>query len=271
MIVMRVVVTHDVDHLSVYEHLGDLVIPKFISLSLIELWKGLIAIDEFKKRLNELLRNGWNNIGALVKFDKKHGISSTFFVAVEKGLGISYSLESAEQVIKFLTKEDFDVGLHGINYNNFALMKQEMNKFREISGLEEFGIRMHYLRRSESTLELLNELGYLFDSTVYDENLRQPYPVGRMLEIPLHIMDTYLFSPFYRAFTLESAIEYTETLIKKAREENKTLVILLHQRHFSPSFSRYMEWYKWIIETAQDLGAEFLSCREVAERWVKKL
>ncbi len=261
---MRVVITHDVDHLSVWEHWKDLVIPKFLGLSAYEVILRRSSLGEFRHRLKEILKNGWDNVESLAKYDKKHGVSSAFYFAVNNGLGISYSPKQAGKKVSWLIENGFEVGVHGICFDDFECMKKERKTFESISGFDEFGIRMHYLRSSERTLPYLERLGYLYDSTEYSETLKQPYKVGEIVEIPLHIMDTYLFSPFFKGFTLDEAVEYTENLLKRLGPDD-VFVVLFHQRHFSRSFFKWMEWYRWLVENLDDKGAEFVSPMEVAK------
>ena len=266
---MRVVVTHDVDHLSVWEHWRDLVLPKFLGLSIYELLTKRSPVKEFKYRLAEILKNEWNNIELLAKYDKRHGVSSAFYFAVNNGLGISYSLKQVRKEVRWLIKAGFEVGVHGICFEDFECMRKERETFESLTGLKEFGVRMHYLRSSEKTLPYLEHLGYLYDSTEYSETLKQPYVVGRIVEIPLHIMDTYLFSPFFRGFDLDVAIEYTENVIKHLGS-NDVLVVLFHQRYFSRSFLKWREWYRWLVETLEDKKAEFTSPKEVVKWKLKR-
>jgi len=164
---MKVIISHDVDHITVWEHKKDLIIPKFLARSSIELINRSISGEEYLLRLKNIINNKWQNIEELMRFDKQNGIPSTFFVGVNNGLGLSYPLRDAEYWSKKILENGFDVGIHGIAYNNFNDMKKEFETFSQISGQERFGIRMHYLRNDTRTLELLSKVGYYFDSTLY--------------------------------------------------------------------------------------------------------
>ena len=48
---MKVIISHDVDHITVSEHKRDLVIPKFLVRNIIELTIGTITSKEFFLRL----------------------------------------------------------------------------------------------------------------------------------------------------------------------------------------------------------------------------
>jgi hypothetical protein len=164
---MKVIISHDVDHLTVCEHKTDLIIPKFIVRSSIELLIGSISLNEYVHRFKDFMKNKWNNISELIEFDREHNIPATFFFGVSNGLGLAYSLEDAKGYTNFVKISGFDVGVHGIAFDNFWDIKREFETFREISGESKFGIRMHYLRLGNNTLNYLSKIGYLFDASVF--------------------------------------------------------------------------------------------------------
>ena len=260
---MKVIISHDVDHLTVFEHLNDLIIPKFWIRNSIELGFGYISFREFLLRLKEFTRNKWNHIEELMDFDKDNNIPSTFFFGVSKGLGLSYSLELAKKYIQLVLSKGFDVGVHGIEFQNLKKIKQEFEIFKKISGLKTFGIRMHYLRMDENTLEKLAEVGYLFDSSLYSRE--NPFKVKNMWEFPLHIMDVFIINQRrkWQSLKLEDAIDITKREIESLyKKEIKYLTILFHDRYFSEAFKTWKEWYIQIIEFLKANGFEFISYRE---------
>jgi len=261
---MKVIISHDVDHITVWEHKKDLIIPKFLARNSIELVNKSISGREYLLRLKDILNNKWQNIGELMKFDKQSGIPSTFFVGVNNGLGLSYSLESAKYWVKKILENGFDVGVHGIAYNNFNDMKKEFEIFKQISGLEKFGIRMHYLRNDTKTLELLSEIGYYFDSTLY--KLDNPYKIGNLWEFPLYIMDGYVIigkGNKWQTKNIDEIMDDTKELIDRAFGSNiEYLTILFHDRYFSKSFNSWREWYVRTIEYLKHNKVEFVSYRD---------
>jgi len=164
-----------------------LIIPKFVLRALIEFGLGFISGGEVKYRLLSLIKNSWNHIEALMVFDRQHGIPSTFFIGVNNGKFLSYGKDIARDWINRISSHGFDVGVHGIEYDDFKAMTEEHREFRQMSGLDSFGIRMHYLQRAPDTIEFLSRIGYSFDSS--DPALKPPYHVGFMWEFPLHVMD----------------------------------------------------------------------------------
>ena len=188
---MKIIISHDVDHITVWEHKKDIIIPKFLVRNMIELMSGAISGKEGCLRFADLFKNKWHNIEELIDFDRKEHIQSTFFIAVAKGLGLSYSLKDAEFWINRILNERFDVGLHGIAFDDYKKIKGEYKTFKEISKMNEFGIRMHYLRNSQNTLRYLSKANHVFDSTLFE--LQNPFRIDQLWEFPLHIMDSYFF------------------------------------------------------------------------------
>lgn len=259
------VLDNDIDHLSVREHIfKDLIIPKYIFWSILELIKRKISLKIlFKKIVCLFKKNAWNNMEELLEFDKQNKINSTFFVAVNNGKGLSYSTRQARRTFDLIKKYNFDIGVHGICYDDYREIKKEYESFKKITGLNKFGIRMHYLRLNKNTIINLAKTGYLFDSTILSENLDQEYKINGITEIPFHIMDGNFLGPC-KNLTLEKAKEKTLELLQKAEEKNKNYVaIMFHQRHFSEEFPQYKNYYIWLINHCKEKKYEFINHRDL--------
>jgi len=268
---MKIIISHDVDHITVWEHKKDLIIPKFVARSFIEFGLKYISSFELKERFKSLIENKWQNIDELMQFNKINKIPSTFFIGVANGLGLSYSIKKAKFWIKKILREGFDIGVHGISFNNLDNMKNEYEIFKNLSGLEKFGIRMHYLRNSENMLGFLDKAGYLFDSTLYE--LKNPFKVGNLWEFPLHIMDGYIFykNSRWQNQTLEQVKDKTKKIIENAYKNGiKYLTILFHDRYFSNSFQSWKNWYIWTIDYLKNSGFEFTSYRDAIKESEKE-
>src|SRR4030042_1390411 len=113
---MKIIVSHDVDHLTVREHCKDLIVPKYMTRSLLEWWNHSISFAEYCSRWKELYYGKWQNIHELVQFDRRNQIPTTFFVALHNGLGLSYPAASAIPWIHWMRENKCDVGLHGMAY-----------------------------------------------------------------------------------------------------------------------------------------------------------
>jgi len=270
---MKVIISHDVDHLTVCEHKKDLIVPKFLIRSLIELLLRKISFKEYFLRFSDIIKNKWNNILELAEFDKLNNIPSTFFFAMNNGLGISYSIKQTEFFIKYLKENKFDCGVHGIEFNDPNKIFTEYDNFKRISNIENFGIRMHYLRIGKNTLEHLSKIGYLFDSSVFED--KNPYKINYIWEFPLHIMDGYVIEgkgKKWQSNNLEKSKDITikiiDNLIKK---DNKYLTILFHDRYFSDSFLTWKKWYIWLVEYLKSNNFEFISYKDAIKEMENKI
>lgn len=267
---MKIIISHDVDHFSNREHINDLIIPKFFARSTIEFIVGSIDIKEFYLRFINIFQKKWHNIDHLIDFDRENFVPSTFFIAVEKGLGLNYSLKDAKFWINEILKNGFEVGLHGINFDNYKDIKRECEIFKDISKLNNFGIRMHYLRWSDNTLNILNDSGFIFDTTIY--KIQNPYKFGEIWEFPLHIMDTYLFykNCRWQNQSFNQAVDSTKKIVEKAYNKNiKYFTVLSHSRVFHDRFSHWKKWYIWLVEYFKKNGFEFIDYRKAIKELEK--
>ncbi|MBN2546594.1 MAG: polysaccharide deacetylase family protein [Spirochaetes bacterium] len=265
---MKIIISHDIDHLSVREHLfKDIVIEKYILWTLIEFIKRKIPYKLMIKKIISLFKkNGWNNINELLEYDKKNEIRSTFFVAVRNGRRINYSIENAVKTIKMIMNYGFEVGVHGIAYKNYNDIKEEYDIFKKISELESFGIRIHYLKNKENTFKLLSDAGYLFDSTIYSDKSEQIYTISGIREVPFHFMDTLYFDPL-KNFSLFDIKKRTIDLLKRFIDQKKDyFCIIFHQRYFGNDFPEQKEWYKWFIEYCKKMNYEFIDFKTLIKK-----
>ena len=263
---MKIIVSHDVDHLSVLEHYKDFFIPKFVVRTSLKYLKGFISWKELRGRICGLVSNKLHNLEELIQFDKEYEIPSTFFLGVENGLGLSYSLKNAQKWIYYIKENGFDVGVHGIHFNNLAKINQEKKRFEQIAQARKFGVRMHYLRRSERTEEYLSKSGYLFDASEYA--LKNPYKIGEMWEFPLHVMDVDLITlKNLQSAGLQDIKEKTINIYNKAvRLQIKYFSILFHDIYYSDNYSLWKAWYEWFINWGISQDMEFISFREAIKK-----
>lgn len=259
---MKIIISHDVDHLFVSEHFGDLIIPKFLVRSKIELFMGKISLFEYFSRISDIIKNKFNCIDEIIEFDKLNGIPSTFFVGVSNGLGLNYPVKNAEVIIRKIISSGFDVGVHGIAFDDFEGIKKEFETFAGITGNRKFGIRMHYLRHNHETLKLLEEAGYLFDATI--PQLKPVFELNKITEFPVHIMDGWVINKnkSWQVNNLKKALDESKRLIDEGLKNNvDCFSILFHDRYFSNSFKTWKNWYVRLIEYLKNEGFQFVDYR----------
>lgn len=247
---MKAIISHDIDHISVSEHLlKDSIVPKFIVRNSIELASGKISISEFMNRKLDLFKNKWQNIDELIAFNRSQNVPSSFFIGVQNGLGLSYSQAVAAFWINKIIDAGGEIGLHGIEFESLEKISFEYQLFKELSHLNSFGTRMHYVRKNEHTFEYMQQAGYRYDSTEFA--FKNPYKIGNMWEFPFQIMDGWVIEKGKRWQTqsLEQAKENTKRIMDEAFAQNLNyLGIDFHDRYFTKSFKSWIDWYVWIVE-----------------------
>lgn len=270
---MKAIISHDIDHITVWEHLTrDTILPKFVVRANIELFMGKISLTEYLNRAGDFFRNKWQCIDELIAFNKSQGVPSSFFIGVQNGVGLSYSNRMAVYWIKRMISEGCEVNVHGIEFESFEAIKKEYDIFQQLSGRENFGIRMHYVRNNSDTFTNMAKSGYTFDST--ESAFRNPYKIGNMWEFPFQVMDGWVIEKGRRWQTqnLSQAIENTKQLIGKAQQEKLLyLGVDFHDRYFSSSFQTWMDWYTWIISYLKENRIEFVNFKQaIAELELKQ-
>lgn len=261
---MKIIISHDVDHLYVTDHLKrDFIIEKLWIRSLLQLIKREINFNTFLYRITMPFHNRMHRIDELMKFDKEHNIPSIFFFGMDNVLGMSYHRNQAYPEIVKVMENGFDVGVHGAEFRDFEKIKKEHDYFSQMSGLKQFGIRNHYVRFDEKTFERQEQAGYIFDSTWFDKEMREirkVYKIKDMWEFPLHIMDGYIC----KEGKLKDGMKKTFHMIERVRKEGvQYCTILFHDYQFDDKFSPQMK--KWYIETiryCERKGYEFISYRD---------
>lgn len=269
---MQAIVSHDIDHLTLLEHyLNDLIIPKFFVRSYIELFSGKISISEMLNRYADVFKNQWQHIETLHDFNTKHKVPTTYFIGVNKGVGLSYSQKQSAIWIHKMLQMGCDVGLHGIEFESFEKINAEYSLFKDISKQDNFGTRMHYIRTNEQTFTNMAKAGYSFDSS--EMGFKAPYKIGTMWEFPFQIMDSYIIEKpkQWQSKNLAKCCEETKRNIDKAVDLNLPyLGIDFHDRYFSKSHKTWMDWYMWLIEYLTENKIEFVNFKTAVKQLESK-
>ena len=257
---MKIILSHDVDHLYPFEHFyKDLIFPKLWIRSIIELVKGKINFQTFYYRLISIFDKRLNRIPEIIEFDKKNNIPSIFFFGMDNILGMSYKKNNAEPWVKFVLENGFDAGVHGVEFENVKKMKNEFYDFQEISNLNSFGIRTHYVRYNDVTFQKMSYIGYLFDSSEFNKTsieLKPPYKIGNMWEFPLYIMEEFVMKD-----KLEAAKEKTINALVEARNRGlKYFTFLFHDYQFNEkTYPKQKAYYEWFVNYCKNQHLEFIS------------
>lgn len=268
---MKAIVSHDIDHLTLTEHyLKDLIVPKYFVRSYIELFSGKISLSELMSRYGEVFTNKWQHIETLHEFNKNHKVPTTYFIGVNRGLGLSYSPTQSALWIEKMLQMGCDVGVHGIEFESFEKIKAEYTLFKNISKQPVFGTRMHYIRTNEQTFINMAKAGYAFDSS--EMGYKTPYKIDTMWEFPFQIMDGYIIQKpkQWQSKNFFQSCEETKKIIDKVSDlKLPYLGIDFHDRYFSDAHKTWKDWYMWLIEYLVSQKIEFVNFKQAIKELEK--
>jgi hypothetical protein len=255
---MKIILSHDIDHLNWSEHLlRDTYIPKLILRTGLQRIKNLIDTKTALARIDCISKNRLHRLDELIRFLKNEQIRSTFFIGFGNGLNLSYTNKQALDIGQRLVNDGFAVGIHGIQYNSLEGIKSEKTKGTSLLSTQKFtGIRMHYLRYDPHTPQLLSASGYMYDSTEY--KIADPYEVcAGLWSFPIGVMDCYAVTPEHES--LELGKTYTLKLIKEAiHKKLNYFVVNFHDIYFDDNgYNNYKEWLIWLVQHLKNQGHTF--------------
>lgn len=245
----KLIFSHDVDHLSSYEHWNDLIVPKFIGRGIVEVARNKIPPRELLFRLRDIVIGKWNNIIELANYNSRMEIDGTFFFGVNAGLGLTYSPSDAKAYVDYVVKQGQKVGIHGVARNSMQSIADERNKFKHVYGYQCAGIRFHYLIQDSSVLLELNKVGYSYDSSLRGDKSASFFQ--GVAHFPVHLMDgdVMLLNKRYQSVTLKDAVEFSKERISKLIDSRTNFIsILFHDRYFCDSHKTWKDWYISIVD-----------------------
>lgn len=297
--------THDVDHPSIRQHKWDHTIFGFLyraifsslrdvfrdRLSLRAALQNWMAVLKLPLVYTGHVKDYWRD------FDDRYlelekGLGSTFFVIPYKnqpgktsdgsahGFRASgYEAKELEGTIRKLMAAGCEVALHGIDAWIDSLKgREEIEEIRRLTGSLEIGVRMHWLYYNQKSPAALEKAGATYDSTVgYNETVGyrsgttqvyKPLEPERLLELPMHVMDTALFYPSYLALSPKKPSAHLEQLMDNAARFGGCLTINWHDRSLAPE-RMWGECYRELIQDLKTRGAWFATAGQ-ATSWFRK-
>jgi hypothetical protein len=287
-----VCLTHDIDFVGIRNHKFDHSMFGF----LIRATFGSIR-NVFRGRLSfRKLLQTWRAVASLpfvfLGWARDFWEPFYWYLAVERGLGATYFLipfkgragerhsgagasrraatydvTTIQSAVRTLVNEGCEVGVHGIDaWHSLESGRAERARVMEVSQSAQAGIRMHWLLQDGDTPRLLDQAGYLYDSTGgYNETIGyrhgtaqvfRPIESQTMLELPMHIQDGALFFPERLDLPEPEAWKRCVALISQAKALGGTLTVLWHDRSHGPE--RYWgDFYVRLVHELQSCGAWF--------------
>jgi peptidoglycan/xylan/chitin deacetylase (PgdA/CDA1 family) len=296
--------THDVDHAGIRNHKFDHTMFGFLYRAFIG---SLVALCQGRRSCREVVTN-WMAALALPfvyfgwakdfwsQFDRyteiERDIKSTFFLIPRKGdAGLrkdgpapkkrasGYEISQVASQVERLVSARCEIGLHGIDaWRDETKAHEELEEVRRVTGVSELGVRMHWLYFDDQAPALLERAGFSYDSTLgYNETVGyrtgttqafKPIDLKRMLELPMHIMDTALLYPTYLNVAPKEVSGVVAPLINNAVRFGGALVVNWHDRSIAPE-RLWGEVYTGLIDDLKAKQAWFATANQ-AVSWFRK-
>jgi hypothetical protein len=280
--------THDVDHPSIRRHGWDHTTFGFLYRavfgSLRDLVRGRMGVRDLGRNWIAaaklplvqlgLAKDYWREFGERY-LELENGLPSTFFVIPfenrpgQKPDGPTpsyraarYGAQDIADTIQKLQAAGCEVALHGIDaWADSSKGREELGEIQRLTGASRIGVRMHWLYYEQQSPRTLENAGAVYDSTVgyngtvgYRAGTTQAYqPLGasRLLELPLHVMDTALFYPAHLGLSARQARARIREVVDNAVQFGGCLTVNWHDRSLAPE----RLWDGCYGELLQDLKA----------------
>ena len=239
--------THDLDHPSIRRHKLDATMFGFlyraIVTSALNTVRRRLPLKSLFTNWGAALKLPFVYLGVAEDFwygfdrylEIEEGRPSTFFVIPFAGRpghsptgnapaarGAGYDVSDIAEKVQRLVAAGCEIGLHGIDaWNDSAKAREESERISDVSGQPVSGVRMHWLYNDEKSPAVLEEADVSYDSTVgYNQTVGfrsgtsqvfKPLHAKRLLELPLHVMDTALFYPDYLGLSDKGGLDVVGT------------------------------------------------------------
>jgi hypothetical protein len=296
--------THDVDHPIIRRHKFDHTMFGFLYRAI---WGSLIAALRGRGPWRNvgtswaaalklplvhlgLAKDCWSEFDRYVALEGG-GLSSFFVIPFEgrpgwsragtapRARAVRYSAADISVQIRNLISAGCEIGLHGIDaWADTSSADEELEEMRRITGKQEIGVRMHWLFFDEQSPMTLERAGSSYDSTVgYNETIgyragtTQAYKLletSRLIELPLHVMDTALFFPGYLDLSADEAHKRVGKMVDNAIRFGGTLTVNWHDRSIAPE-RLWGDFYVNLVAELKDRGA-WLTTAGQAVAWFRK-
>lgn len=296
--------THDVDHPAIRHHRWDHTALGFLYRatvgSVLDACRGRARGRDVVTNWGAALRwplvhlglanDFWADLGRYRQIDGDR--RSTFFVIPFKGRpgrtltgqapamrAAGYGVRDIADEVRRLKSSGCEVGVHGIDaWVDGVKGRDELKEVWNIVGGGEIGVRMHWLYTAEGTAATLERSGFAYDSTSgYNETVGyragttqvfKPLDATRLLELPLHVMDTALFSPRYLNLAPRAARARVRELTDQTVRLGGVLTVNWHDRSLAPE-RLWGDVYRDVVTDLRSRGA-WLATASQAVAWFRR-
>jgi hypothetical protein len=301
--------THDVDFFGIRRHRLDRTLAGFAARasigSLLDLvrgrrqwreavrnWLTLCSLPLVHLRL---IRDPWRPFEDYARVED--GRRSTFFLVPFRGRSgvaapdgppdrrraVPYGIGDVAEEARWALARGSELGVHGIDaWHDAETGRTELEQLCSVTGAKTAGIRMHWLYDSPDSPRQLERAGFAYDST-WGYNGAVGYRAGTsqvfrlagsdaLLELPLSIMDSALFSSARMGLARDEAWPRCRQLVDNARRLGGTLVINWHERSLAPE-RLWGRFYRELVQEVERQGAWFARAGDAVEwfRWRRSI
>jgi hypothetical protein len=295
--------THDLDHPAVRNHWCDQTMFGFLyratlgtlrdvyrrRKSLKSLQKNLGAVCSLPFVYLGIAKDFWRGFDRYLEVEE--GSGSTFFVIPRSNYsgrtaegtapplrGCRYDVEQLASQLKRIVSAGGEIGVHGLDaWLDADEGRKERERVSQAIGLSDLGVRMHWLFFDSNSPALLDQAGFDYDTTVgyrqtvgYRAGTAQAYKppaATKLLELPLHVMDTALFYPSYLNLREEEAEQLVWRLIDDVERSGGALTINWHDRSIAPE-RLWEDFYRKLLCELRSRGAWLPTSRK-AVAWFR--
>ncbi|MFL6449634.1 MAG: hypothetical protein ACJ746_18420 [Bryobacteraceae bacterium] len=297
--------THDVDHPAIRQHKWDHTVFGFLYRAVIgsvrdfalrriglhQLFTSWAAAFKLPFVYLGWAQDFWKNFGPAY-LDIEQGLASTFFFVPfrdKAGMtrdgsappfrAVRYCAADLADTIERLRKAGCEVGLHGIDaWRDADTSRRELNEICRLTDRFEVGVRMHWLYYDSESPMILENAGAAYDSTFgYNDTIGyragttqafKPLNARRLMELPLHVMDTALFYPSHLGLSFEQAIRLVREMLENTESFGGCITINWHDRSTAPE-RFWGAFYRDLIHDLATRGAWFATAGQ-AVSWFRK-
>ena len=296
--------THDVDHPAIKNHRWDSTAFGFLlratAGSIVQFLRGRITIRSLIKNWAAALKlplvyaglakDFWSGFEERY-FRDDRGFPSTYFVipfrdyagkdlngVAPKIRAARYGANEIKSALQRISARACEVGLHGIDaWHDQDSAEKELNEVCKCTGNGELGVRMHWLFFGTESPTILDKAGLAYDSTIgYRETVGfragttqayKPLFAERLLELPLHVMDTALFYPAYLGCSQKEAQHHVGAVVEAVAEFGGCLTVNWHDRSIAPE-RNWQSCYHALLDDLTAHNAWFATAGE-ATAWFR--
>lgn len=190
-----------------------------------------------------------------------------------------YEVDDLRDNVRNLVELNQEIGVHGLDaWKDIEKARQEKSKIVRLAQKSDLGIRMHWLFFDTETPKILEDAGYLYDSTLgyndavgYRNGTVQPFRflgLHSLMELPLNAQDTAMLYRGRMGLKEAEALTLIDGLIENHRKFGGVLTLNWHDRSLAPE-RLWGDLYGKVLERLKKEKTMFCTAKQ-AVNWFKQ-